>query len=175
VRRSRTASPLGTVIEVRLGIKVMSGWDPGHSQPAGAPWAGDRNGNPGPGDPEEDMMYRGHDGVGPIFGLLFLLLLGVALAALVVGLLMLFRRSPGRLQPHAAGAGFHTGWHPSAQPPTHPVAAAEQTLAERLARGEIDVADYEQRLAALRRSQPPAPMSQPPAAQPGPPPPPPAG
>ncbi len=47
------------------------------------------------------MMYRDHDGVGAIAGVLFLLLFGGALAALVVGLMMLFRRGrPGFAAAH---------------------------------------------------------------------------
>jgi hypothetical protein len=109
------------------------------------------------------MMYRDHDGVGAIAGVLFLLLLGGAAAALAVGLTMLFRR--GRPAAFAtagqAPSGYPPagGWNadpgtPGGPAPIHPMLAAEQTLADRLARGEIDVADYEQRLAALRRSRP---------------------
>ena len=95
-------------------------------------------------------MHRGHDTMEPFVGLLFLLLLGAALAAVVVGLLMLYRRGSG---PAGVTGGPAGGWPVTTQPP-HPIAAAEQTLAERLARGELDVPDYEQRLAALRRSRP---------------------
>ena len=120
-------------------------------------------------------MYRDHDGVGALAGVLLLLLFGGALAALAVGLLTLFRRN-GRYGPltatgpvtgHAPAPGWgadpgHAGYpgHPGPQPP-HPMLAAEQTLADRLARGEIDVEDYEQRLAALRRSRPVPPTAPP--------------
>ena len=116
-------------------------------------------------------MHRGHDTIEPFVGLLFLLLLGAALAALVVGLLMLYRRGSG---PAGVTAGSAGGWPATGRPqhpdrPQHPIAAAEQTLAERLARGELDVPDYEQRLAALRRSlpvSPPAANAPPPPAGP---------
>jgi putative membrane protein len=70
-------------------------------------------------------------GVG--FGLLLLLLIAAAVALAVVAVT---RGSP--LRPPA---------HPG--PPTAP--PPEQVLAERLARGEIEVSDYEERVAALRR------------------------
>lgn len=117
------------------------------------------------------MMYRDHDGAGALVGLFFLLLFGGALAALVTGLVLLFRRGRG---PGGSGGPAAGGWHQAYPvphefvPPVHPAAAAEQVLAERLARGEIDVSDYEQRLAALRRSHPAPPPPAPPAPPAGP-------
>ena len=112
-------------------------------------------------------MYRGpydHMGLGLGFGLLFLLLMGAAVTAVVIGILALTRK-PG--PPRAAGAGWPLTGTPGPYPgaPAGQVPSAEQLLADRLARGEIDVADYEERIAALRRHAgqpyPPAPPTSP--------------
>ncbi|MGD3111127.1 SHOCT domain-containing protein [Streptomyces sp. YGL11-2] len=53
-------------------------------------------------------------------------------------------------------AGWRTGWHTGPQQPAGPT--AEQILAERYARGEIEDEEYQRRLAILRSSrQGPAP------------------
>jgi len=119
-------------------------------------------------------MYRGpygHIGFGLGLGLLFLLLMAAAVAAVVIGVLTLTRR-PG--QPRTAGGNWPPPGLPSPQPGTAaaqvaPSAAAfgaEQVLADRLARGEIDVADYEERIAALRRHAADGYPAPPPEAQP---------
>ncbi|KNB50796.1 SHOCT domain-containing protein [Streptomyces caatingaensis] len=64
--------------------------------------------------------------------------------AVVVAALVLLARSLGR--PHQ-----HTRWGP---PPTAP---AEQVLAERFARGEIDEEEYRRRLEVLRSTGAPPP------------------
>jgi len=99
-------------------------------------------------------------------------------AAVVIGVMALTRR-PG--QPRTAGGN----WPPSGLPSPHPgtaaaqvaqvapVVGAEQVLADRLARGEIDVADYEERITALRRHATDGYLTAPPEAQPPAPPPPP--
>jgi|GEM_PF-5097635 len=91
--------------------------------------------------------YVHHDAWLIGYGLLLMLLLAGAVAALIVFLVGLGRRPPQpppvppQPQPFAAG------------PP--PLTTAEQILSDRLARGEIDVTDYEDRMAALRRHVPP--------------------
>lgn len=80
-----------------------------------------------------------HDG-GPWFGLIGLILLGVAVGLIV----WLFTRNR-KAAPTAAVAA-----------PTSPTANAEAILAERLARSEISPDDYRTLLATLRGSDTPA-------------------
>ena len=81
----------------------------------------------------------------PFLGLLCVVAVGLAVAALVTWLLR--RRQP------AAGSTPAVA-HPS------PTASAEAILAERLARSEIDPTEYRSLLAALRGETPaPAPVS----------------
>lgn len=85
--------------------------------------------------------YFGNDGgfmwVGPIMMILF--------AALVAWLIVSLTRRPGWRHEH---------WQHGGPPPPSRPGGAEQLLADRLARGEIDVADYHARIDALR-SKPP--------------------
>ena len=82
-----------------------------------------------------------------LLGYGLMLLLAGAAAALIVFLVGLARRppqpppAPAQPQPFAAG--------------TPPLSTAEQILSDRLARGEIDVTDFDDRMAALRRHVPP--------------------
>lgn len=81
------------------------------------------------------MMRWGHDGNGRPWGLLVgILLLFVLIALLVV---LIVRLGSHRGAPSGATAA-----------PTR--STAEDLLAERLARGEIDPAEYRERLTALR-------------------------
>ena len=70
----------------------------------------------------------------------------IVLVALVVWLIVSLSRRPG---------GRHEHWQHGGpwQPPSRP-ASAEQLLADRLARGEIEVADYQARIDALRAKPP---------------------
>lgn len=97
-----------------------------------------------------DMMYGPHDGfffLGPLvfFGLMFLLVVFVVLLAAVLRKRGGFDRAQFMAQRFASG--------PS------PTATAETILAERFARGEIDVEDFQTRRAVLRgeRQQTPPP------------------
>jgi putative membrane protein len=83
-----------------------------------------------------DMMRWNRDTNGPHWGLLVGILLLFALVALAVVLIV-------RLGSHRSGVA-------PAGPVAPPLASAEQLLAERLARGEIDPAEYRERLSALR-------------------------
>ncbi len=76
------------------------------------------------------------------------LIMMIVLAALVVWLIVSLTRRPGWRHEQWQHAG-----PPS--PPSRP-ASAEQLLADRLARGEIDVADYTARIDALRAKPPQA-------------------
>lgn len=81
--------------------------------------------------------YDGHmdDGWGVVMVLLMIALWGL----LAVGVAYLVRATRAPSTPP-----------PPAGPTTHPLSSAEQILAERLARGEIDPDDYQARLSALR-------------------------
>ncbi len=83
------------------------------------------------------MMRWGHDGTGRPWGLLVGILLIFVLIALLVVLIV-------RLGSHRGAPGAA----PTA--PAAPRSAAEDLLGERLARGEIDPAEYRERLTALR-------------------------
>ncbi|WP_441247432.1 SHOCT domain-containing protein [Kitasatospora sp. McL0602] len=101
--------------------------------------------------------FEHHVGWGWVFpGILMLLLFLVLVAVLVA----LWRTWSHRTTPTAAA--WHGPGHPAPPPPPSP----EQVLADRLARGEIDVDDYHQRLAALRAGPPPG--AQPPQTGPQP-------
>jgi putative membrane protein len=110
-------------------------------------------------------MDRGRDGLGVLAGFLALLLLLAVLAVVVVAVVLLWRR----FGPAAPGGLVGGRLSTSATSWGRPV-AAEQILAERLARGEMEVADFEERLAALRRSMQPdaPPPGGPPAGSPPP-------
>jgi len=91
-----------------------------------------------------------HDGWSWVVpGIAWLLLLLVLVAVLVL-LWRALQRGSGPVAPR---------WSP---PPEAPPTGPEQILADRLARGEIDVDDYHRRLAALRGDQPPPPPPAPP-------------
>ena len=80
--------------------------------------------------------------IGPIMMIIFF--------ALVIFLIVsMTRRGPG------IGWRHEHDHHVGPPPPSRP-AGAEQLLADRLARGDIDVADYNARIDALR-SKPPTP------------------
>lgn len=76
-----------------------------------------------------------------------MLLFGLLLIAVLV---LLWRTLAHR----TAGPGAAPVWGRPAEPPP-PTPTPEQVLAERLARGEIDVDDYRLRLAALHGGAPP--------------------
>jgi putative membrane protein len=102
-----------------------------------------------------DMRYGPHDGLlflGPLlfFGLMFLLVVFVVLLAAVLRKRGGLGRAQFMAQRYAGG--------PS------PTAAAETILAERFARGEIDVEDFQTRRSVLRgdRTQTPPPPPPPP-------------
>jgi putative membrane protein len=96
-----------------------------------------------------------------VFAGITVVLFWAVLLALVI---LLWRLVAGRSRLTAARGGGRLGWAqpapPGAPAPTAPQAwqaAPEQVLAERLARGEIDVEEYRQRRDALRGGpQPPA-------------------
>ncbi len=113
-------------------------------------------------------MERGYDRFDLLTGLFGLLIALALLGALVVAAVLLWRR----FAPGAAERQQQLGAVSPAATFRHPSAMAEQTLAERLARGEIDVIDYEERIAALRRNLPAvdASTASPPAGSPPPPP-----
>lgn len=82
---------------------------------------------------------------------LFMALLPLALLVLLVVAIVFIVRLAGRHQSPAVPPppGAHVGW-PSPTPPTsNPL----QVLDERLARGEIDEADYQSRRALLLQNQ----------------------
>ncbi len=85
-------------------------------------------------DPDDMMRWNRH-GTGTHWWWLVGILLLFALVALAVVLIV-------RLGTHRGGT--------TATPPAPPRSAAEDLLAERLARGEIDPAEYRERLTALR-------------------------
>ncbi|MDO8363087.1 MAG: hypothetical protein Q7V88_09330 [Actinomycetota bacterium] len=99
---------------------------------AGTAMADDRF--PGPGDGRGRMRDDDHR-----LGMLLALVALVAVVALVTWLL-------ARRRPAAVATGPVS--------PASPTAAAEAILAERLARGDIDAADYAARLSALRGTPP---------------------
>ncbi|MEZ0066394.1 putative membrane protein [Streptacidiphilus sp. MAP12-20] len=68
-------------------------------------------------------------------------------ALLIVLIVLLWRAVTGRSRPRWAAK-------PGPQPPAPGAQNAEQVLADRLARGEIEVEDYHRRLAALRGTPP---------------------
>ncbi|WP_347232728.1 SHOCT domain-containing protein [Streptomyces sp. CT34] len=68
--------------------------------------------------------------------------------ALVVLVAILVFRALAHLGRHG---GEHAGWHTGPQPPVGPT--AEQILADRYARGEIEDEEYQRRLALLRSSR----------------------
>jgi putative membrane protein len=101
-----------------------------------------------------DVTYYVHTrhlgGGGGVFPGITLLLFWLLL---IMVILLVWRALAGRSTTMSARPGPRPeGW-------TRPAHAdgAEQLLAERLARGEIDVDEYRQRLDALRASQPPPP------------------
>ncbi len=95
------------------------------------------------------MMYWYGDhmsGWGYGLGILGMVLFwGVVILAIVATV-----RYLGRSRPGAAPPPPHT-------PPAPPSGSAEQILAERFARGEIDADEYGRRLDTLRQSRPSAP------------------
>lgn len=78
-------------------------------------------------------------------------------AVLIALLVLIWRALAGRSR-MASMRGSQPGeWsRPAATPGPGAVTTAEQVLADRLARGEIDVDEYQRRLDALRSSGPPA-------------------
>ncbi|MFD8478117.1 SHOCT domain-containing protein [Kitasatospora sp. NPDC059673] len=91
------------------------------------------------------MMYWNDDGMnGWGVGLMMLSML-VFLGLLIAAAVVLFRHL-GPIEQHAAQQ------HPSQQHPAQRHPEAEQVLAERLARGEIDPEEYRRRLEVLRDS-----------------------
>lgn len=77
----------------------------------------------------------------------------VLVAVAVVALVRSFIRG-GRLHPPYQGYGATGPYGQPGSPPGHGPATAEQILAERFARGEIDEDEYRQRMAALRAERP---------------------
>jgi len=77
-----------------------------------------------------------------------------ALVAAAIIAVVLFIR--GGQRPHPPNQGYASGTGPYSQPGPAPghMAAPEQILAERFARGEIDEDEFHQRLAALRAAAP---------------------
>ncbi|WP_037609115.1 SHOCT domain-containing protein [Streptacidiphilus rugosus] len=99
------------------------------------------------------MRPYGHGGAGHHGGW-FWIFPGITMilfwVLLVIVIVLLWRVVTGRTRGRwAAKAG-------GAMPPPQAPPSAEQLLAERLARGEIEVDDYHRRLAALRGGAPPA-------------------
>jgi putative membrane protein len=85
---------------------------------------------------------------------------------LLLAIVLLVRAVTGRSRWHARAGAGHTMPAPPAGAATEPgpgPSSAEQVLAERLARGDIDVDDYHRRLAALRQGTVPPPPTTPPA------------
>lgn len=116
---------------------------------------------------EQPERHFGHGfGFAPGFGLLFVLvpLFWIAVVAIIVRLsTRRWRRArfggPGFGGPGFGGHGFgHAGWGVP-----QPTAAAETTLAERFAQGDIDEQEYRARLEVLRANMYP-PQSPPPSA-----------
>ncbi len=102
-------------------------------------------------------MMRGDDwnghGVGPL-GWVFMIVMMLAVVALVVWLVTMISRSSHRA-PHANG---------TAAPGSQAVAvdvrpSPEDVLAERLARGDIGVEEYRERVTVLRDTRPERPRS----------------
>lgn len=96
-----------------------------------------------------------HDGWPVVFMVIFMLLLLVGLVVLIV--LLSRSRQPAGQSPMTApqmpiGAVPPAG--PAPVPPQQRLAGAEQLLAERFARGEIDAVEYRERLATLRGNAP---------------------
>lgn len=97
--------------------------------------------------------YGHHDGWVWIFPGITMVLLWIVLIAVLA---LLWRAWSHRTGPAAPWRG------PGSAPAPAPRPAAEQILADRLARGEIDVDDYRQRLAVLRGGPDPGSAAPPP-------------
>ncbi|PSJ30410.1 hypothetical protein B7P34_02295 [Streptosporangium nondiastaticum] len=89
------------------------------------------------------MFWYDHGGSG--WGLFAMAVSMVLFWSLIITVAVLLFRSLAR-PPHGGGP---TGWHKGPAP-----GHAEQILAERYARGEIDEEEYARRLATLRGSPP---------------------
>ena len=101
------------------------------------------------------MRYYGHmrhpGGWVWIFPGITMVLVWAVLLALIVLLWRRVARGPRQFPGRGGAPG---GWAPPAPPA--PPAPAEQVLADRLARGEIDVDESQRRLDTLRGGPPPA-------------------
>jgi putative membrane protein len=101
----------------------------------------------------EMLLYGPHlGGWGWALGLGSLVFWALVAAAIIA--VVLFIR--GGQRPHPPGQGYASGTGLYSQPGPTPghMAAPEQILAERFARGEIDEDEFHQRLAALRAAAP---------------------